>query len=148
MKKTLFMETTKIEPSKTVFEIQRALGEYGATAILTEYEGREVSALSFKIFANGQQIPFILPCRWNPVLEVLNSRRKNKRVTKRPDDVLQAKRVAWRQILRWVQAQMALVNTNMVKMEEVFLPYMQSKNGKTIYEALESSKFKLLENKS
>jgi hypothetical protein len=42
--------------------------------------------------------------------------------------------VAWRQILRWVQAQMALVETKMVKVEEVFLPYIQGPGGQTVYE--------------
>ena len=37
----------------------------------------------------------------------------------------QAYRVAWRNILDWVQAQMALLEIGMAKMEEVFLPYMQ-----------------------
>lgn len=63
--------------------------------------------------------------------------------------VLQAKRIAWRQILRWVEAQLALVETDMVKMQEVFMPYIQVNiKGQTLYEKLEESKFKMLEDKS
>ncbi|MDD4980681.1 MAG: hypothetical protein PHC54_05385 [Candidatus Omnitrophica bacterium] len=61
--KTLFMETTKIEPEQTVAEIQRILGKYGAGGILTEYAKGEVIGVAFKIDVNGKDIPFRLPCR-------------------------------------------------------------------------------------
>src|SRR6266478_5746936 len=44
----------------------------------------------------------------------------------------QAYRVAWRNILDWVQAQMALLEIGMAKIEEVFLPYMQDREGAAI----------------
>ena len=59
----------------------------------------------------------------------------------------QAKRIAWRQILRWVEAQLALVETGMVKIQEVFIPYMLMDKGKTLYEKLEETQFKMLEHK-
>jgi len=65
--KTLFMETTRIEPSQTVGEIQKILGEYGASAIRTDYDHGEVVAVSFTINLNGDQIPFRLPCRWEAI---------------------------------------------------------------------------------
>ncbi len=142
-KKTLFMETTKIEPEQTVGEIQKVLGKYGAAAIMTEYDKGEVTGVCFKINVNGNDIPFRLPCRWQAVHEVLISRRK--RATVRSDDIRQAKCVAWRQILRWIEAQMALAETGMVKMQEVFMPYIQvNLEGKTLYDKLEETKFKLL----
>ena len=67
---------------------------------------------------------------------------------KQDDDEIQAKRVSWRQILRWVEAQLALTYTNMVKVEEVFLPYIQvNVEGQTLFEKLENNKFKMLEHK-
>ncbi len=55
----------------------------------------------------------------------------------------QAYRVAWRNILDWVQAQMALIEIEMTKLEEVFLPYMVAKSGKTYFETLENRQFQL-----
>lgn len=141
--KTLFMETTKIEPEKTVAEIQQILGQYGASAVLTEYENGEVSAVNFKVIVDGNILPFKLPCRYEPVFQVLVSRKK--RIQGRSDYRAQAKRVAWRQILRWIEAQLALTSTKMVKIEEVFLPYMQGRGGKTLYEMISQSKFKMIE---
>jgi len=144
-RKTLFMETTHIETAQTVGEIQRLLGNCGASAVLTEYENGEVIAVSFKVLFNGQHIPFRLPCRWQAILKTLQLRRK-RRPYKHSDEA-QARRVAWRQILRWIEAQLALVETEMVQIQEVFMPYLQMNTGKTLYESLEDTKFKLIENK-
>lgn len=47
--KKLFMETTKISVGQTVAEIQKILGEYGCTAVMTEYEDGNVKSLCFKV---------------------------------------------------------------------------------------------------
>ncbi len=148
MKKTLFMETTKIEPPQTVSEIQRILGQYGVSAIRTDFENGEVAAVSFTIkIDEGDPIAFRLPCRWKEVQKMLDEKRP-------PDSYIycgeviertnidQAKRVAWRQILRWVQAQLALTETKMAKLHEVFMPYLIVDKGQTIFEKLESQNWK------
>ncbi len=142
---TLFMETTKISAEQTISEIQRTLGEYGATAILTEYMAGQIEAVSFKVEVNGSQIPFRLPCRHDAVYQTMIRRMRKLREKRIGEYQAQAKRVAWRQILRWIQAQMALTQTGMVKVEEVFLPYMQGKFGKTLYEVMSGNNFKILE---
>ena len=53
-----------------------------------------------------------------------------------------ASRVAWANIRDWVDAQMALIDMDMAKIEEVFLPYILE-GDKTIYE-LYVPKFKAL----
>ena len=140
--KTLYMETTKIPAGQTVGEIQRILGVYGAAAVMTQYENKEVVAVSFQIIFLDKTIPFVLPCRWEPIYNVLLKRRKRVKESDIAEFQEQAKRVAWRQILRWVEAQLALVDTEMVKIQEVFLPYIQvGIKGQTLYQQLEAKKF-------
>jgi hypothetical protein len=55
-----------------------------------------------------------------------------------------AERVAWRQAFRWLQAQLAYVESGNVKIEEVFLAYLQGDDGRTVYEALSTRGFKML----
>lgn len=138
------METTKISPSQTVGEIQRILGRYGASAIRTDYEAGEVVSVSFTIKLNGDNIPFRLPCRFEAVKKIFESRRKRRSARGRPpgDLTLQAKRVAWRQILRWIEAQLALTETGMTKLHEVFMPYLLMDKGQTLFEKLESQNWK------
>lgn len=139
---TLFMETTRINSQRTVSEIQGILSEHGACQILLDFEGKDVSAVSFRYKVGENNVPFMLPCRWRELEALL--RTSGKRPQR--DDTFEswAKRVAWRQILRWVEAQMSLVETGMVKVQEVFLPYVQNSDGTTIYERMEKKQFMAL----
>lgn len=139
---TLFMETTKVEAHKTIGQIQGVLASYGASAILVEYEQGEATALSFKVKVGEQEIPFTLPCRWEAVYKILVARRKRPRNLKDVEN--QAKRIAWRGLLRWVEAQMAFIELGQVKIEQVFLPYAQMEDGKTFFEKIAEKGFKAL----
>lgn len=144
----IYMETTKIPTEKTVAEIQCLLGGYGCTGVMTTFENGEVTAVCFKILFLDKEVAFKLPARWEPIKDELMSRVKKPRENTEQEIIEQAKRVAWRQILRWVQAQLALVETRMVKVFEVFLPYVQTNlSGKTLFEQIEDKGFKALEYK-
>jgi len=135
-----FMATTKISPEKTASEIMELLGKKGAKQILTEYEDAQLIALSFTILASGQEIPFRLPLRWEACLAAMKKDRKTPNHLCNPD---QAKRTAWRIILRWVQAQFALIDTGMADLTEVMLPYLQV-GEQTFYEKIAGEHFNLL----
>ena len=55
----------------------------------------------------------------------------------------QAIRTSWRILKDWVEVQMALLETGMVTMDEIFLPYRLS-GGQTFYQALVAGEFKAL----
>lgn len=151
MKQTLFMETTQVPPEKTAGEIMGVLVKANARQIAVEYDAeRKLSGMSFVIVINGNPLPFRLPARIEPVFRALNDRRpkeswyRGNREEKAEVDRQQAERVAWRQLLRWVQAQLAMIETGMVASEEVFLPYLQNENGQTVYQLFAETKFKML----
>ncbi len=88
----------------------------------------------------GKLIGFRLPARLDQVEAVL----KGEKRWRNSDDLKdQAYRTGWANIRDWVTAQMALVDTRMAKVQEVFLPYMTRKDGKTLFESLEGTKFLL-----
>lgn len=124
--------TTKISTTKTLMEIQAMLAKAGASAILSEFDSNgQVSALSFRMNVNGSQAGFRLPADPKPVLYLISHDPKVPR-SLRTDE--QASRVAWRIVKDWVEAQLAIIATNMVKPEQAFLPYMLNANNKTVYE--------------
>lgn len=127
--------TTKIDADKTAQEIAKCLSLHGAKAVLTEYDPKEslVSAISFKITLNDKDITFRLPCDWKPVLTILENDAKVPRAHKTRE---QAVRTAWRIVKDWVEAQMALVETQMVTTAQVFLPYAVMRSGKTLSEQI------------
>ena len=50
----------------------------------------------------------------------------------------QAERTAWRNVRDWVMAQMAIIEAGQVQMEEVFLPYLTDRQGRTLYQLYQS----------
>lgn len=142
--------TTKVDVENTLGEIQRMLGKAGAMKVMTDYEGGIVSAMSFALSVNGQTIGFRLPCDWRPVQQVLidHKSRAQGRRDKIKTDQAQSVRVAWRIVKDWIEAQLALIETQMVKAEQVFLPYMVVKGGQTLYEQMAKNQFMLGDGKS
>jgi hypothetical protein len=142
--KTIFMETTKISPSITVGEIQKILGEYGASAIRMDYEDGEVSSVSFTYkIDEGEPIAFRLPCRWQAIKNILELRRKKSRRGRPPGDITaQAKRIAWRHIMRLVEAQMAFIATGQSKIPELMLGFLLTDREQTLFEKFESQNWK------
>ena len=129
------MQTTKIPSARTAQEIASLLAQAGATAVLTEYnKDRKIRGLSFRLLVGASEVPFSLPARIDPVFVcVQKSRSPRNRLKMAQRDLEQAERVAWRQLLRWIQAQLAMIDTGMVQTEEVFLPYVQTAPGQTLF---------------
>ncbi len=133
--------TTQIATDKTVSEIQKNLAAHGAQAVMAEYDGNgNIVMLKFKIILNGSEIGYQLPCDWRPVLKVMEDHPK---IPRRLCNQGQALRVSWRIIKDWVAAQMAIVETQMAPLDEVFLPYAITKSGKTLYWHVQDTKLLL-----
>ena len=133
--------TTTIESYKTVSEIENILVKHKATSIMKNYSGEAIASLSFLVDVGYNQIPIKMPAKVDECLKVLqNEKKKNSKVKATRE---QAERVAWRILKDWVEAQMALLDINMVKMEEVFMPYIVDKTGQTLFEKLEEQRFLL-----
>jgi len=81
-----------------------------------------------------------LPADWRAVLRVME---RDRRVPRRFKTSDQARRVTWRILKDWVQAQMALIAVNLATMEQVFLPYAILADGRTVYERLRDQRFAL-----
>lgn len=119
--------TTTIAAGKTVAEVQTILANVGCRRVLIEYEQSEPSALMFELQAHQYR----LPCREEAVYKKLL---KDQKVPGRLRTHAQARRVAWRILKDWVEAQTALISVGMVSPAEVFLPYQITASGETVYE--------------
>lgn len=132
--------TTKVPASRSIQEIQDALLKNGATAFLFEYEqgtGR-IAALKFRLFVGEREVPFALPVNWRRFQQVL----VNDGVSRSGDEDY-VYRVAWRNIRDWVLAQLALYQTEIVEMPQIFLPFAVGENNETLYEKVKGSQFLL-----
>ena len=129
--------TTKVNVYTTLGEIQRQLAKHGAKKIMQDYDGEgRITALAFMVDTPGGPRGIRLPANVEAVHAVL-TRQKVK------CDREQAERVAWRIVKDWVEAQMAILESEMVQMDEIFLPYMLNSAGATVFEAYRSNQLAL-----
>lgn len=135
--------TTTVDSFKTVSEIEHILMKHKAKSIMKNYDGESITGLSFLIDTGVQQIPVRLPVKVDECLKVLKKEKRENPRKQIKDTREQAERVAWRILKDWIEAQMALLDIEMVRFEEIFLPYIQTNNGQTVYERLEERQFLL-----
>lgn len=149
--------TTEISAMKSIGEIQGNLVAHGARAIMINYDAtKQPESLSFIIQIKNDAIPFRLPANVAAVEKVLerqlssssyrsyDQEYQQQRKKKRHE---QAFRVAWRILKDWVDAQMAIIETEMVTLQQVFLPYLVVKDDRTLYETMVDKGFYLAEGK-
>ena len=132
-RKTLYMGTTGIDATKTAGEITSELVKAGATSVNTDYKNGRICGLRWVMKVNGSNVLFDMPVRIEPIAKLITDR-------------AQAERVAWRQLLRWVQAQNAMIETGMVQAVEIYLPYIvvHDGTGQTLFQRMNESQFKML----
>lgn len=146
MSDRLYMGSTRVKATRTAHEVATLLAEAGARSIITDYgPGGQVAALTFELETAAGPMAFRLPVRIEPVFFWLQKQRSPRhRERGELADRAQAANVAWRQILRWIEAQLAIIQTGMVPAAEAFLPYARSSNGQTLYELFADRKLNKL----
>jgi hypothetical protein len=123
--------TTKVPVSRSISQIQQELVKAGARQVLTEYSPSGApTGIAFQIETPHGIRHYHLPADTAAVHRVLQT-----------DDtpasycsLEQAERIAWRIIKDWLEAQLAIVATQMVAFDQVMLPYMAAGGGNTVYD--------------
>ena len=133
---------TEIPAEQIAAEIMSILVKKGATDILTPYgPAGMATGLKWRMETANGIMGFSLPINADAVFEILTRDRVMK--TNPAARMQQANRTAWRITKEWIMAQMALIETEMVTVEEVFLPYMLT-GKQTLYQALSNRDLKML----
>lgn len=153
--------TTKVPVEKTIGEIESMLAKSGASKILKDYDTEgNITSISFKILTEKGELPFKLPMNLEGVMQTINNqtgeyRRQKSRTggygqqvrvvpQSMHNDFNQARKVGWRIMRDWLEAQLAIFFLQMVKIEEIFLPYMYNeKTGQTMFQTMEKQNFNM-----
>ncbi|MBA7593472.1 hypothetical protein ES703_00392 [subsurface metagenome] len=111
---------------------------------MMEYgDGGRIKALSFTVKTPNGELPIRMPIDAAATLRVLQRQYQNREIPAQYANEAHAYRVAWRIIKDWVEAQVSLLETEMVRMEEIFLGYIIAADGQTLFEKLEQRGFLL-----
>lgn len=123
--------TTSVPVSKSIGQIHGLLVEGGARQIATDYDptGTPIGVAFVTDTPHGVRT-FAVPVNAHRVQAVLEREKADKRY-RTPEH---AHRVAWRIVKDWLEAQLAIIRTEMVTLDQVMLPYMRGDNGQTVYE--------------
>jgi len=122
--------TTSVNAERTVAEIHKILVANKAMAVLNEYENGLITHVSFRVQTHHGIMSVRLPANVEGVYKVL----QREKIEKRLQTKERASWVAWRILKDWLEAQMALIKVEMAALEQVFLPYIQTPTGETVYE--------------
>lgn len=129
---------TKSSLENILRAIQKTLVAHKAKKIMFDYDDNGViTGLSFGIEVNGKIMGIKLPARIKECEHIL--RQEGLLNTNKKDHAL---RVAWANIRDWVESQMAMIDIDMVKFEEVFLPYVVM-GEETLFERFEKGNLQL-----
>lgn len=87
---------------------------------------------------------FKLPMNVLAVQQILKNQNKQGLLRKGFTELEQAQRVGWRILKNWVEAQLAIIETKMVTVDQIYLPYATGKDGKTIYDRFVENRSKFM----
>jgi hypothetical protein len=132
-RKGILNYTTTIDPMRTAGEISGLLAAKGARSVSIDYNQGEPVALSFSIEAYGKLFAFRLPCNVEGYEKAMT---RNSHIPRQYKTTAQAKRTAWRNLKEWVEVQLAFIETNQAEMTQVFLSYVITDSGQTLFQRL------------
>lgn len=117
--------TTDVDAWVTLGQIQQILAKSGATHFSMRNEGGVPVAVTFTVEHQGQPLNFLLPCNVDGIKRKLENPALRKHLRgKQLNTDTHALNVGWRIIKDWIEAQGALIEIDMVTIEEVFMPYL------------------------
>lgn len=133
--------TTTVDADKTVGQILTMLAKGGARSTMAQYgAGGKVESIAFSVLTPMGMRSFTLPVDPAKVLAVM----RRERVAPRYLTQQHAENVAWRIMKDWLEAQLAIIATEMVTLDQVMLPYMQANDdGETVYEMIVAAQLAL-----
>lgn len=141
--------TTNVPVEKTLGEMQAMLAKSHAKAIATQYDDGLPVGLSFVIATDFGERTFALPVDVKVVHQLLidlDRKGLSARAKKRAgyySTPEHAARVAWRVMKDWLEAQLALIQYRMVRIDQVMLPYLVGDDGQSLYDAYRQTQLAL-----
>ena len=139
MSGALLNHTTQIDAGKTAMEIVGELALHKCLHINLETDGLgSFTGVVFGVMVGDSEQAFRLPVNTDACYEALKKHNHEGRIPGRFVNKDQARRVAWRIVKNWVMAQIAIIESGMVRTEQVFLPYLLLDGGKqTLFQKME-----------
>lgn len=145
MAKKIKCYTSTVSVERTIASIEQLLVDIGASHIEKQYnKGMPVSIIFSMPSPDNTVISFKLPAHIDEALVIMRTIPEYR--NKGPKWIeAQSQRTAWRIVLNWVEAQVAMIQLNQVSPLQLFLPHVFNRmTGETFYEVIVRDNCKLL----
>lgn len=137
--------TTTIDAAKTAGECTGMLARHGAKSVGLSYDQGDPCGLAFTIASPWGDRSFALPVNVVGTLRALEKGYAAGHVPRRQATPEQARRVAWRVLKDWLEAQLALIEAGVAELNEIMLPWMKVDPDRTLYQAYAEDQARALE---
>ena len=135
--------TTRIPAHQSLGEITALLAKNNATEIMTTFDSEgQPNGLKWRVRTPNGPTAFAMPVNIDAIFKTMTRDRVH--VKNADARRVQATNTAWRIIKDWVEMQLALLQTEMVDMEELSLPYMLW-GERTVYQTLQAGELQALQ---
>ena len=154
--------TSNVPVSETIARIEKVLIRCGVLAINKEYApppASEITAILFSIETHKGKVDIRLPIDTNRAWDALwkdyvgidttnqagtEIWSNNRKRLHKKDFLDQAKRTAWKIMQDWVEVQMSMIQLKQAEPRQIFLPYVVTDSGETVYQMVQGSGFRAL----
>lgn len=134
--KSVVAYTTTIDPMKTATECIALLAKRGATDIGMSSDGDGTpTGLMFVVATKWGRRQFTVPVDLARTERTLKESVKRGKIAPRYGTPEQSRRVAWRVVYHWLEAQMSLVEIGAQDLEDAMIGYINVDHGKTLAQA-------------
>jgi len=141
---TIAYASTEVSVERSVEEIQRLLVKHDATEVRIRYEQGRPVAVAFLIETEFGPRAFALPANVERVWPRLIKENRQGKLAPRFTTKEQAARVAWRIVRHWLKAQIAVIESGLISMDELLLPYLvDPRTGQTLYQIMAGNQLAL-----
>ena len=134
--------SSSVKPADSIGKIQRLVAEHGARNVSMDYENGKPVALDFKMFVEDVLVTFRLDIDAQAMLRAM---RADKKVPRHCCTLEQAEITAWKNKYEWLHLQLAEIESNQARLEQLLLGYAVMDDGATLFESLKNKHQLLLE---
>jgi hypothetical protein len=130
--------TTVIDPVKTAHECASMLARHHAREIRTTWQGGSPAGLEFAFDTEFGPMTFVMPVNVDGTRLALQRASRAGVIPVRYTSAEHAQRVAWRVAHDWLKVQLATVESGMITVEQVMLPWARTGydgSGPTVWDA-------------
>ena len=133
--------TTRIDAAKTAGEVQNMLARHGATQVMLDYDHGRPVGVTFAIATELGARTFRMPVDVDQMRQLLvqqdrDGKLRNAKMSQQERTSAEhAARVGWGVVKDWLEAQLAIIETRMVQIDQVMLPYLLVDQNRSLYAA-------------